>query len=156
MSINKGDISNFLLNNAIVSTPLSDATDVLRVISSILAFVNNPNDSSDAMNQLNGFGQRGVEFIGKTNLNNVNLSGANLTETKLKSADLFNSNLNNTILNYTDLKDTDLSNSNLIDAQISDSDLEEAFLCNTIMPDVSLSQQGCLDDETATEEDEDS
>lgn len=153
-SIYKVNISNFLLNNAKISTPLGDVGDALKYITTIISIISNPNDTIDTSG-LNTVGLRGVKFIGKTNLNNANLSGANLTETILDGADLFNSNLNNATLDYTDLRDTDLSNSNLIDAKISNSDLEEAFLCNTIMPDVSIVQQGCLEDEEVTEEDED-
>ena len=152
MNIAKGDISNFLLNKAKISTPLGDVGDALAVVSTILSIVSNPTGNVDT-SRLNAVGMRGVKFTGRTNLNNANLSGANLTETNLDEANLSSSNLNNATLDFTDLKDTDLSNSNLIDARISNLDLEEALLCNTIMPDVSVSEQGCTD-ENETEETE--
>ena len=158
-SIKKGKIiSSFLLNNAKISTPFRDIADVLKGASAVISFISSSLDDDPYNYDTSGFddlGLRGVEFIGATNLNNANLSGANLTEADLDGADLFNSNLSNAILDSTDLKETDLTNSNLINAQINDLKLEEAFLCNTIMPDVSIAKQGCLIDESATEDESD-
>ena len=150
----KGEISSFLLNNAKISTPLSDAGDLLQVAGAVASFFSgfsNPNQNFNE-NGFDNLGVRKVKFIGTTNLNNANLSGANLTEADLDGANLFNSNLSNAILDSTDLKETDLTNSNLINAQINDLKLEEAFLCNTIMPDVSIAEPGCSTTEFITEE----
>ncbi len=147
IAIRKGDISSFLLNKAKVSTPLGDTTDALAIIGSVLSILQNPTNINEPLQNLGYVGNRSLKFIGETNLINTNLSGANLTETKLKEADLFNSNLTNATLNSTDLEDADLSNVNLMNAQITDLELESAFLCNTIMPDISINQQGCIKEE---------
>jgi uncharacterized protein YjbI with pentapeptide repeats len=70
-----------------------------------------------------------VEFT--TNLRGANLSGANLTRTDLDNALLLNANLSNAILNKTDLDD--------------------ANLCNAMMPDGSMSSQGCEKDNASEE-----
>lgn len=71
------------------------------------------------------------------------LPSANLSGADLRNADLSGANLSGSNLSYADLSGANLRRANLSGANLSDAELSGARFCNTIMPDVSVRNDGC-------------
>lgn len=160
ISLYKGELSNFLLNGAVINTPVSDVIDIFRLITyAVSEGLNSSTDSSSSSSRnAPNIGGRVAEFRGETNFTNANLSGANFTKAKLDRINFSDANLNHTNLSAVELKNANLSNATVIDANLTGVELQEFNLCQTIMPDLSFSEQGCFeptsDDIAETESDE--
>lgn len=85
-------------------------------------------------------------LLQESDLESANLEGANLSGADLRKSNLKNANLKNVNLSGADLSgpETDLENADLTQAELSDAKLDGARLCQTIMPDGTLSNTGCL------------
>lgn len=82
------------------------------------------------------------------NLSNADLSGAfmpsiSLILSNLKGAVLLGANLEGANLTSADLRGANLDGANLTDADLSSALMQGAILCNTTMPDGSVSYSGC-------------
>lgn len=86
------------------------------------------------------------KFSLSSNLSGANLNGANLIGTDLTGVNLTDANLSHANLDSTELKDANLSNTNMINANISNANFQNSNLCDAIMPDLSISEQGCIQD----------
>ncbi len=74
-----------------------------------------------------------------TNLNGANLANSNLSNVDLTAADMMEVNLTGTILTNANLSRVNLTGTDLSGAI----NLETAYLCGALMPDGSISFQGC-------------
>ena len=123
--------------------------DVLDIAGAILSIITN-----SSPHVYSSIDKSSAAFTINTNLSSANLSGADLTEANLQGVDLRDSNLSGVILNLTKLENVNLSNANLIYANLKNIEMENSNLCNAIMPDLSISEQGCYEDIEDTEESE--
>ncbi|MDJ0554138.1 MAG: pentapeptide repeat-containing protein [Microcoleaceae cyanobacterium MO_207.B10] len=85
----------------------------------------------------------------RTNLSNANLNStilrqANLTGANLKNANLSNADFSSLTNSYPTQIPTYLDEADLTNANINNAKLEGARMCQTIMPDGTISQQGCF------------
>jgi uncharacterized protein YjbI with pentapeptide repeats len=101
---------------------------------------------------LNGIDLRGADLseadLVSTNLRDADLSGANLFCADLSSANLSGAKLSSTDLGDADLNGAnlfcvDLSSANLSGANVYLRQLDQAILCNTTLPDGTVSNRDC-------------
>ena len=74
------------------------------------------------------------------NLSNAKLNGANLSRANLSGANLRDADLNEADLSRANLRDANLTNKS---KNLSKKQKEQAILCNTIMPDGTVSNRDC-------------
>ena len=76
-------------------------------------------------------------------LSSADLWGAYLMNANLKDADLWGADLSKADLSKANLKGADLSGANLRDAYLYYAIMNSVILCNTTMPDGSVTYSGC-------------
>ena len=106
-------------------------------------FTNRQMYSISPQAQLQGVNLQGV-ILEDVDLHDANLTDADLSGTYLGGANLSGAKLNGANLNKTNLARANLTDSNLEGTNLDKAkNLDEAILCNTTMPDGSLSNRDC-------------
>jgi uncharacterized protein YjbI with pentapeptide repeats len=110
-------------------------------------------DTGDCLEcDLSGANLRGA-YLSGANLKSANLGGANLVRANLEDATLWDANLESADLAGANLQSANLGGANLNSTNLNGADLWNAYLrfvrmkgailCNTTMPDGSVTYSGC-------------
>jgi uncharacterized protein YjbI with pentapeptide repeats len=139
IKLNEINLGNANLSNATLYDVNLNNTDLTN------ADLSNTNLIDSTLNEtkLNGAKFNGA-YLSYANLTRAYLSNANLTRAELIGADLTDANLSNANFRGANLNNANLTNAYLRGAKnLTDIQLDKAKLCNTTLPDGTVSNQNC-------------
>jgi|GEM_PF-416352 len=144
VNLNDANLRSANLKNASVSSDAVIKRNTAYIVKSSFKNAN----LTDA--NLTNITASGVVFD-RANLSNAVLAEADLSVSKFGKNELFNSlmeaDLTNADLSNSQLDRANFSGARLQDANLNNANLESAVLCKTTMPDGSISEAGCQDEE---------